>query len=57
MSEKRLGRQTPTTSVVLPYRETFGDKAIELYNKTRRTAQPKMYLSAPSLSMISLNLL
>lgn len=40
MSEKRLGRQTPTTSVVLPYRETFGDKAIELYNKTRRTAQP-----------------
>lgn len=38
--EKRLGRQTPTTSYVLPYTETHGAEAVELYNKTRRTAQP-----------------
>lgn len=38
--EKRTGRQTPTTSVVLPYRETYGAEAVELYNKTRKTAQP-----------------
>lgn len=40
MSEKRLGRQTPTTSVVLPYEKTYGAEAIELYNKTLRTALP-----------------
>lgn len=40
MSEKKLGRQTPTTSFVLPYKTTKGAEAIELYNKTRRTAQP-----------------
>lgn len=40
MSDKRLGRQTPTTSVVLPYKQTYGAEAIELYNTTRKTAQP-----------------
>ena len=35
----RLGRQTPTTSVVLPYENTYGQKAIDLYNATPRTAQ------------------
>lgn len=39
MSEKRLGRQTPTASVVLPYDESKGSEAVELYNKSGRTAQ------------------
>lgn len=39
MAETRLGRQTPTTSVVLPYDETLGEEAIRLYEQTGRTAQ------------------
>lgn len=39
MDETRLGRQTPTQSVVLPYDDTLGDKAIEKYNDSGRTAQ------------------
>lgn len=37
--EARIGRQTPTTSVVLPYDTTWGDQAIALYETTERTAQ------------------
>ncbi|MBQ9324551.1 MAG: terminase [Clostridia bacterium] len=37
--EPRKGRQTPTTSVVLPYDETLGEEAIGLYERTGRTAQ------------------
>ena len=37
--EVRKGRQTPTTSVVLPYETTHGSEAIELYQSTKRTAQ------------------
>lgn len=40
MSEKRYGRQTPTKSLILPYTNTEGQKAIELYNATGNTAQP-----------------
>lgn len=36
----RYGRQTPTSSVVLPYSETLGERAIELYKQTGRTPQP-----------------
>ena len=39
MSEKRLGRQTPTKSRILPYSESRGGEAIELYNSSNRTAQ------------------
>ena len=39
MSEKRIGRQTPSTSLVLPYIETKGKEAVEIYNKTGRTAR------------------
>lgn len=39
MAEKRLGRQTPTVSVILPYNETKGGEAISLYNSSGRTAQ------------------
>ena len=39
MAEPRIGRQTPTQSVVLPYFETKGQEAVDLYNQTGRTAQ------------------
>lgn len=35
----RLGRQTPTTSLILPYTQTNGQEAVDLYNSTGRTAQ------------------
>lgn len=38
--EVRYGRQTPTSSVVLPYTETLGERAIDLYEHTGRTPQP-----------------
>ena len=34
MAETRLGRQTPTQSVTIPYSKTRGQEAIELYAKT-----------------------
>lgn len=34
----RVGRQTPTVSVVLPYEDTRGAEAIELYNKSEKDA-------------------
>lgn len=37
--EERKARQTPTTSVILPYEHTNGKDAIDLYNRTGRTAQ------------------
>lgn len=40
MAETQKGRQTPTQSVTLPYRETKGQEAIDYYNEeTGRTAQ------------------
>jgi len=39
MAETRLGRQTPTVSAVLPYTESKGQEAVQLYNKSGRTAQ------------------
>lgn len=35
----RVGSQTPTTSVVIPYTTTYGKEAIDLYNQTTRTAR------------------
>lgn len=40
MTTPRSGRQEPTTSFVLPYRQTDGDTAIDLYELTGRTALP-----------------
>ena len=41
MSEEiRSGRQTPTTSVILPYTQSLGAEAIAIYNRSGRTAQP-----------------
>lgn len=39
MSEVRIGRQTPTQFVAMPYYKTKGADAIKLYSKTGRTAQ------------------
>ncbi len=39
MAETKLGRQTPTRSLVLPYRETLGQETVDLYNSTGRSAQ------------------
>ncbi len=39
MAETRRGRQTPTQCVVLPYRKTLGQDAIERYEQTGREAQ------------------
>ena len=36
--EARTGRQTPTTCIVLPYEETFGEEAVKLYESTGRKA-------------------
>lgn len=36
----RYGRQTPTSSVVLPYTDTLGTRAVDLYKCTGRTPQP-----------------
>lgn len=39
MEAPKKGRQTPTRWVTLPYTETHGQDAVELYNTTGRTAQ------------------
>lgn len=39
-AEKRIGRQFPTQSMVLPYTETRGGEAILLYNQSSRTMMP-----------------
>lgn len=36
--EARIGRQTPTTSMVLPYRKTVGDEAVKLLNLPEKHA-------------------
>ncbi len=38
MPETRKGRQTPTQSAILPYTDTKGIEAAELYNTCGRTA-------------------
>ena len=39
MEEPRRGRQTPTCSVVLPYKSTKGQEAAELYRKADKEPQ------------------
>ena len=39
MDDKKVGRQTPTDSVVLSYTESKGGEAVALYNSSGRTAQ------------------
>ena len=35
----RTGRQTPTSSVIIPYKQTKGQEAIDLYNSGKNKAQ------------------
>ncbi|MDO5016546.1 MAG: terminase large subunit [Eubacteriales bacterium] len=39
MAEKRIGNQDPTRKVVLDYKKTFGQEAVDLYEQSGRTAQ------------------
>lgn len=39
MAEQRIGRQLPTQSVILPYEQTHGKEAVDIYNTTGRKAQ------------------
>lgn len=36
MDDKRIGRQTPTISVILPYTETLGGEATQMYDQSSR---------------------
>lgn len=38
MTKKRIGSQTPSRSLILPYKKSLGDEAVELYEKSGRTA-------------------
>ena len=40
MEEKRFGNQLPTLSHILPYNNTLGIEAINIYEQSGRTAQP-----------------
>ncbi len=35
--DTRIGNQSPTVSVILPYESTKGPEAVELYNGTEKT--------------------
>ena len=35
----RVGNQIPTQSVILPYEKSYGEQAVQLYNKSGNTAQ------------------
>lgn len=39
MDEVRLGKQTPTICIRQPYSESIGTEAVDLYNRSDRTAQ------------------
>ena len=39
MDENRLGKQTPTICIRLPYSDSLGTEAVDLYNRSDRTAQ------------------
>lgn len=39
MSDNRRGKQTPTICIRLPYSESLGTEAVDLYNQSNRTAQ------------------
>lgn len=53
--EARYGRQTPTTSMVLPYDKSLGDEAVEIYNKTGKTAFPWQELIMSDMMAVNEN--
>lgn len=46
----RIGRQTPTNSYIIPYKNTLGNEAVELYNNTTRTAMEWQEILMPEKS-------
>ena len=50
MADARIGRQTPTKSVAVPYEQTRGAEAVELYNSTVFCAasEPAEVIRSPS---------
>lgn len=53
MAAKKIGCQTPTESVVLPYSKTLGPKAIKLYNMSKRKAMPWQELLAYDMMAVN----
>ena len=53
MAAKRIGCQTPTDSVVLPYNKTLGTKAVKLYNMSRQKAMPWQELLAYDMMAVN----
>lgn len=40
MAKARIGQQTPTYGVTLPYRKSYGKEAVALYESSKRKARP-----------------
>ena len=55
MTETRLGRQTPTITVVLPYFASLGAEAVEIYNRSKRKAQPWQELMLEDIMAVDEN--
>lgn len=53
MAAKRIGCQTPTDSVVLPYSKSLGPKAVKLYNMSRQKAMPWQELLAYDMMAVN----
>ncbi|MEG0156159.1 MAG: hypothetical protein RR626_02585 [Anaerovoracaceae bacterium] len=47
MARVKIGSQVPTQSLILPYRKTLGEEAVDIYNLTGRTAA-KCYTILPA---------
>ena len=52
-NEKRKGRQTPTTSHILPYTDTLGNEAVAFYNHSGRKAQEWQELQLADIMAIT----
>lgn len=55
MLDKRVGRQEPTLSVVLPYSDSLGEEACEIYNKSRRHTMPWQELMLEDIMAVDEN--
>lgn len=55
MLDKRVGRQEPTLSVVLPYSHSLGEEACELYNRSRRKTMPWQELMLEDIMAVDEN--
>ncbi|WP_018659439.1 hypothetical protein [Allofustis seminis] len=57
MTKKHYGNQFPTQSLLLPYENTYGDDAIEIYERSGRKAYEwQKNLIQPMLAVNSDNL-